>query len=331
MDIQDILDKFNSGNFEAKKYFNDYSTWFNILKRRKLLGEIDPINAPDSFEWQNDFLLWLYETDKPKYYYWTGKLLDDIIISGDTIYWEGPIERLSDLFCDNRRGDITRKTVEEILAGENVFEPYWDTTDNVYRDVIEELTDENLEVFKKRIVKELNGQQLSPETEAMELIAAEQGHDEYWELNSENVTTIVEDEESMNSLLGDELSDIKSDLYSLHSNSYNSAYETEIYDDIWKELDDYFVTEKKEWLNKPHAWKKNVMVESFRIPIRDFAGIVNDYLSENKGYNNGTLEYQGSFMGVLTESVQCLAVYPPDYPNSRLVDKNINDYFGDYF
>ena len=68
MEIEEFLEMFNNNDLDVKKYFNDYATWFSILKRRGLMGEVDPKNAVDSEEWQNEYLLWLYESDKENYY-----------------------------------------------------------------------------------------------------------------------------------------------------------------------------------------------------------------------------------------------------------------------
>lgn len=330
--IQDFLEMFNNNDLDVKKYFGDYETWFNVLKRRGLMSEIDPKNAAGSEDWQNEYLLWLYDNDREKYYKWMNEILGDIVVEGKDVYWQGDRGDLAMLFCDDRRDGPSRDTIESILVGEDVFEPYWDTTDNVYRDVIEELTKENLEIFKERVVKELSGQQLSPDTEEMELVAAEQGHEDYWTIDSENVTRIIDDEESMNSLLKGELADVRLDLYSVHSNSYNSAYESEVYNSIFNKLEEYFDTEKKQWINVPHPYKKETVVEKFKIPIWDFEGIVNDFLHSNKGYgNSGTLDYHGSFIEIIREERDCLRLWFPDYPDSRLVDKNINEIFSDYF
>jgi hypothetical protein len=330
--IEDLLEMFNNNDLDVEKYFNDYETWFNILKKKGLMGEVDPKNASNSENWQNEYLLWLYDNDREKYYKWMNEILADIVVEDKNVYWQGEREDLSGLFCDDRRDGPSRDTIESILGGEDVFEPYWDTTDNVYRDVIEELTKENLEILKARIVKELSGQQLSPETEEMELIASEQGHEGYWTLDAENVTRIIDSEKSMNSLLSDELADIKSDLYSIHSSSYNSAYEAEVYDSIFNKLEEYFNTEQKQWVNTPHPYKKETVVQKFKMPIHDFEGIVNDFLESNKKYgNSGTLEYFGSLIGIINEGMDCLRLWFPDYPDSRLVDKNINEIFSDYF
>lgn len=67
----------------------------------------------------------------------------------------------------------------------------------------------------------------------------------------------------MNYLLDDELGDLKSELYQLHANAYNSAYETEVYDDIFSELNKYFEG-KGEWYSVPHPSKKNTEIQKYK-------------------------------------------------------------------
>lgn len=333
MNWQEIIDDFNQGDQYILKYFGwDIGAFFSALKKRGLLQKID-LDANGSDEWQNEFLLWLYDENKPLYYGEVERILSDIVVEGENhkVYWQGDREDLARLFCDRHRDDISQDTIAQILSGEgDVYEPYWDTTDNVYRDVIEELNKENLERLEQVVIEKLKGQQLSPESEEMELIASEQGHPNYWEITSDNVSRIVDDEQSMNSLLEDELSDLRAELYSIHSNSYNSAYENEVWKSIWKELNDYFEGQG-EWISFPHQYKKDTTVQKFKIPISDFEGIINDFLYENKGYgSSGTLGYHGSFLEVVRESRDCLSARVPDYPDSREVDKNINLDFSDF-
>ena len=328
----DIVEKFNNNDLDVQKYFNDYETFFNVLKKRGLMGEVDPKNASDGSIWQNEYLLWLYENDKENYYKWVPSLLTDVIIENGKAYLEiSDRGDLSNLFCDGHRYDLSRDTIENILSVYGDFyEPYRDTTDNVYRDVIEELTPENDRRLQEYVVNMLKGQQISSETSELELIASEQGHSEYVEVNMENVQRIIDDEETMEELLGDQLSDLKGELYSIHSSAYNSAMESELYDEVWSELETYFEGHG-EWINKPHPYKKDTQIQYFKVPIRDFESMVNDYLFNNKGYgNSGTLEYHGSFIDIMAEDRDCLSVQSPDYPDHRKVDKNINEYFGEY-
>lgn len=331
MNIDDIIEMFNNNDFDVERYFNDYETFFNMLKKRGRMGDIDPKNAADGGDWQNEYLLWLYDNDKENYYKWIQSLLNDVVIENGKAYLElsdrGDLARL---FCKNDRNGLSRDTIEEILNGESNWEPYYDTTDNVYRDVIEELTPENDKTLQEYIVNDLKGEQISPETSELELIASEQGHPEYVEVNMENVKRIIDDEETMKELLNNQLGDLKSELYSIHSSSYNSAYEEELWKSIWNELEEYVIG-PGEWITKPHPYKKNTEIQYNKIPLTNFETDINDYLHNNKGYgNSGTLEYHGSFIAIMAEDRDCLSVHAPDYPDFRKVDKNINMYFKDY-
>ena len=333
MNLEDALEDFNNGEFDKwLQIFGSYDVWFRLLKKRGLLDEIDPHNTSDHEVWQNEYLLWLYESDKESYYKWVVRFLEDVIFENGKPYLEIS-ERgdLSKLFCDGNRYDFSRDTIESILTGEgDVFERYWDTTDNVYRDVIEELTPENNKTLFEHIVTELKGKKIFPETTELELIASEQGHPEYFEINSENVMRIIKDEDSMKELLGDQLSELRGTLYSIHSSAYNSAYEEEVYNDVWGELSNYFEG-TGEWVSQPHPYKKNTEIQYFRVPIRNFESDVNNYLYNNKGYgNSGTLEYHGSYIEIMSEDRDCLSLRISDYPDSRKVDKYINEFFKDY-
>jgi len=329
--LRKYLDAFNNGELDVEGLFGDYDTWFDILKSRNLIGEVD-MEMDGNENWQNQLLLWLYnDGQKEKFNYWMDKFLGDVEFDNGVPYLVvGSRGDLATLFCNDSRYDISRDTIETLLVGEDVFEPYWDTTDDVYRDVIEELNEKNISRLKEYMLKELKGQQLSPETEEMELIAAEQGHNDFWEINEDNVARILDDKESMDSLLGDELSNLKSELYSIHLSAYNSAYESDVWKKVFDELGEYFEGYGT-FITRPHPYKKDTQQEYFKIPISDFYGVITDFLDENKKYGqSGTLDYEGSFINIVSNNRDCLSVRIPDYPDSREVDKNINSYFSDY-
>lgn len=331
MDINDIIEMFNNNDLNVEKYFNDYRTFFKILNKRGLMDEIDPKNGVGSEHWQNEWMLWLYNDNRDKFNHWVKEFFNDIDFKdGQAILSLDDRGELSRVFYDSRRDGPSRKTIEEILSGDNSYEPYWNTTDDVYRDVIEELTPENNKRLYEYIIDVLKGQQISPETDELELIAEEQGHPEYVEVTPENVKRIVDDKESMWQLLHDQLHDLKGELYSVHSSAYNHAYENDVWDEIWSSLQKYFIGDGK-WSTRPHPFKKDTTIETFEIPIKDFEDNVLTYLRDNKDYgNSGTLEYIGSYLGMLEESGDLLNPRFPDYPDSRKVDKNINEYFRDY-
>ena len=331
MDFNDIIEKFNKGDLEVEQYFNDYETFFSILKKRGLMSEIDPRNATDGEQWQNEYLIWLYHNEKDAFNKWVLSLVDDVVYK-DGVYYLDVDDRseLSKLFCDGGRNDMSRDTIERILSGESDWDRYYDTTDNVYRDVIEELNDDNLKRLSKYIVENLEGKGIEPETDILSEIAEEQGNPEQVYITFDNVTKVINSEETMDYLFKDELADLKSELYSIHSNSYNSAYEDEVWKSVMNELGTYFVG-YGEFVSRPHKYKKDTTVQNFIIPIANFESDIVGFLTDGKGYgSSGTLEYWGSYLGMMEDWADCLSVHSPDYPDFREVDKNINEMFRDY-
>ena len=331
MDFNDLVEKFNNGDLDVKQYFNDYETFFNILKKRGLMSEIDPNNATDGEEWQNEYLIWLYHNDKEAFTKWVLSLVNDVVYK-DGVYYLDVDDRseLSKLFCDRGRNDISRDTIESILSGESDWEPYWDTTDNVYRDVVEELNEDNLKRLKEYIVENLEGFWIEPETDILSEIAEEQGNPVQARITYDNVDRVVNSEETMNYLFENELQDLKSELYSVHSNSYNAAYENEVWKSVMSEIGTYFIG-NGEFVMRPHRYKKDTQVQNFVIPIANFESDIVGFLEDGKGYGNtGTLEYWGSYLGMMEDWADCLSVHSPDYPDFREVDKNINEMFRDY-
>jgi hypothetical protein len=331
MDFNDIVEKFNNGDLDVVKYFNDYETFFSVLKKRGLMSEIDPNNATDGEEWQNEYLIWLSHNDKEAFTKWTLSLLNDVVFK-DGVYYLDTDDRsdLAKLFCDRGRNDISRDTIESILSGESDWEPYWDTTNDVYKDVVEELNEDNLKRLKEYIVEALEGLWIEPETDILSEIAEEQNNPSQARITYDNVDRVVNSEETMNYLFENELQDLKSELYSVHSNSYNAAYENEVWQTVMNELGTYFIG-YGEFVMRPHRYKKDTQVQNFIIPIANFESDIVGFLQDGKGYgNSGTLEYWGSYLGMMEDWSDCLSVHSPDYPDFQEVNKNINEYFRDY-
>lgn len=331
MGIDDLIEMFNDGDDSfIKNYFNDVETFFKVLKRRGRLDELDPEGRLIE-DYQNDLLLFYYEEDKEKFWEYVLNFLSDVeIIDGVPYLVIDSQGSLAELFCDDRR-DISRDTIEELLDGE--YDSWgWDwhdLTDNIYRDVIEELTKENLLRLKEYITDTLKDRKVEVGSELLNSIAEEQGQ-EYVKVDQSNIDQIVDDEETMENLLNNELSDLNSELYSVYGNSYVSAYEEELYKSVLGELSDYFNMDKREWVSRPHIYKKDTEVQKFRVPINNFETYLLDFLNANKGYSSGTIEYWGNYTSLLADMLSCLSVRVPDYPDSREVDKNINMYFKDY-
>ena len=329
--LEKILDKFNNGELDAIEYFGGYDQFFNLLKKKGLFSYIDPINGSESQYWQNRFMLWLLENDKEKFNLWVEKLLDDVEFdeSGKPFLILSDRGELSNLFCGSRNS-MDPKTIESILSDDGDFDGgYWDTTDNVYRDVIEELNDDNIKILYSRIVKELKDQDIPTDTDYLESLTEDQDDSDVIRINENNIEGIVDDEETMMFLLNNYLDEIKSDLYSIHSTAYNDAYQSEVYDEIWSKLETFFEG-TGEWITKPHPYKKNVNIQLFKVPIVNFESNIKDFLVDNLKYTD-TLENNGNYIRVLVENGDCLRAWAPDYPDSRKIDQNINLLFSDYF
>ena len=331
MDISELIEMFNEGDTDFIKYVNNIETFFKIVNKRGLIDELDP-DGKLAEHYQNELLLFYYENNKEKFWEYITKYLGDVeLVNGEAYLVVNSQGELSELFCSGNRNDLSRDTVESLLSGEyDSFSYGWDShdlTDDVYRDVIEELTKENILELKDYVLKTLEGQQVDVRSELLNSIAKEQGN-EYVIVDQSNIDQIVDSKETMTELMDNELSDLRGELYSIYGSAYNNAYEEELYEDVWNELSTYFG--KGEWVSRPHVYKKDTEVQKYRAPINNFESNILDFLNQNKGYSSGTIEYWGSYLGILKDGWDCLSVYPSDYPDSRKVDKNINMYFSDY-
>lgn len=325
MDIDEVIELFNNTELDVNKYFNDSETFFKIMDKR---GRIDDLDLEYNYM-ENDYLAYLSETNTEKFREEVAKQISDVKFEEgkEPVLVLRDVTDLAKLFCTNRN-DISQDTIGEVLSGEADWDRYWDTTDDVYRDVIEELNEENLKYLYEYIVKNLGGVQIEPETELLSEIASSQ-NTEYATINMVNVEYVVRDSETMGYLLDNDLSELDSELNSIHSNAYNMAYETAVFREVWGKLDDIFDVEKRKFVYKPHPYKKETQIEVLEMPIRDFYEPIRDYLYNNKGTSQ-TLEYFGNFIDIVEENGECLSVWAPDYPNSSEIDKNINEIFGDY-
>ncbi len=327
--FKDLINMFNEGDDDFLNYIDGFGTFLKMVERRGLINELD-FNMIYETEYENEFLIFLYNHNNDEFWNIVARELDDVFIRDGVpeIILNEPGE-LANIFCDNR--DISTDTISSILNGD--YDSYWsayDLSDDIYRDVVEELTKENLLRLKEYIIDITKNVHVEPHTDLLESIAEKQGHPEYVVIDQSNIDEIVDDSETMTELLENELYELKGELYSVYGIAYQSAYESELYNDIWSELETHFG--RGQWVSKPHPYKENTSVEKFIAKINDVDSIIIDFLKNNIGsYGTyGSLQYYGSLLGLINETRDCLSFYPPDYPDLREVDKNINMYFGDY-
>lgn len=329
-----LVDDFNDNEHDQIiNLFGDIETFFESLKGKDLLHLIDP-EADGNEQWINEWLIYLYNSDhKESFYMYVTNFLDDVVSKNGKFYFESRNrDDLSRLFCDNRRHSSSQDIAERILDEDaDYYEPYDNTTDDVYNDVINELTPQNLQILCDLVLFEMKDVNLETETELLENIAEEQNHPEYVIVDTNNIKQIVGDEETMNFLLDNYLSDMKSNLYSVHHNAYNSSYNDEVWEEVWSELQTYFVGKGEYVAKQSNTKDPRKTTQYFEIEIVNFESNILEYLNNNSRYgNSGTLAYQGNYINVLQEDFNCLNLSLPDYPDSRKVDKYINEYFNDY-
>jgi hypothetical protein len=337
---RELLDEFNEGNWdEVGSYFNDdFSLFLDYLEKNGLEGELDYDSVDD--EWQNIILLRKLE----KYPQETLKFICDNIITdvypmdgGYYLYLRDRTE-LAVLFNNSGR-DTTPRNVAENVLGEDYWEPYWDTTDDVYRDVIDDLNGENLQHLANYIVKHIGNQELpldDYEDALFHQFSEEQGTEGVFKITSENVMKFIKDEEAMKEMFRKDLDELKSELYSIHNNAYNGAYTDEIYNNVWSELSEYF--EPKSWkYNEVERYYDGKKIQQEYIKINDFYSDIYTFLSENedKQYRDQSLGYWGSYTGFVSNMMDngerdWLSFRIPDYPDWTRIKKNINDIFVDY-
>ena len=330
MDFQKIIDDFNDGEFDAELFFGDWNTFFTVLDKRGLISQIDLENT----EVQNSLLIWLHGRDRKRFHEFVIDKLSDVDMDENgTIYLDlDDRSELSNFFCERSRNGISMDSIKEILSGDpDTFFDY-DTTGNVYSDVIEELSPKNMKHLREYVFENLKGQKIETETIELQDIAKEQGHPEYVTVdNPTTAQTIIDDEESMNYLLDTYLEDLNDQLKSIHNSAYSQAYESELYGKIFSELQEY-INGNGEYYSKPHRFKKDTMTQRFRVPVAsNFDEIILDYLISNKNQGSrGLLEYWGDYIPMVQDEQDCLTAHYPDYPDFSEVKNNINEIFTDY-
>jgi hypothetical protein len=320
--IDDIVERFNDGDYSVLEYFSgDYQTFFKFLERRKKLIEIDPKGSLAD-EYQNELLIYFHNTNIDVFHHWCNELLGDIEFVDGKAYVVTDPEYFADLFCDDR--DVSKDTIAKILSGNLEFDWYNSYEIDIYDNVIDDLSPENLNKLKQIFLRELNGKEISTDEGEMTL-------------SPENIDEVFNNKDLLKEILNDELSNVKSELSSLYFSSEQNALSDEYYEEVWNELDDFFYTNDRKWvtIKRGYSWdkdgsKKDRFVEMIRLPIRDFDRFVTDYLETNKRYSNSSLEYHGNYVDVLKDGGDCLRVRFPDYADSRKVRDNINDMFSDY-
>jgi len=323
----------------ASEFKNDPEL-FDYLGENGFLEDIDYHNLDDHLK--NYYLLWMMNKDtNSTLEFICSDILTDVEPRSDG-YWLRlrHREELADYFrSSSRRSDYDLQEIAKQVLVDGGLDYGWysDTTDDVYRDVIEELNEKNIQILANYILENIGNRDLSTDdydSDFFEELAQIQARDGVFQITKDNVMSLIKDEDAMNELMnGKDLYDLKGELYSIHSNAYNGSYENMIYNQVMNGLDEYFSSPIDEVAKQVGEKTRYTPY----IKIRDFYSNVLAFIENNLGlgYNDSILEYFGSYTGMMNQLFQ-EDVYEPidfrvdDYPDHREVDKAINDYFGDY-
>ena len=339
------------------KYVNDFITgdidhlidmfdsMENILRffhKKDLLEYIDPFDS-DVEDYQLEILNYLLNVvnDKKTLDYCVAQL-SDVIPTDDGYYIRvRDREDFADLFYGGGR-DTSAKDVAKAVLGEDddIFDRWGNTTDDIYRDVIEELNPENIELLKKHILDKLTNWKIEVDDETPDLFHNYADDEGIFYLTPENVGDVIGDEESFMYLIdNDYLDDLSGELYGIHSNAYNSAYETEVYNNVFDELGTFFDTKTSKWESIPSSYNPEKLIEHYVLKFNpnELVNSIRKYVGErnNWGYYDYNIDSVGTWVNMMSTLMEngdesYLDFRIPDYPDSRLVDKYINEFFPDY-
>jgi hypothetical protein len=319
--------------------FGSMENILTFFKKRKVLHLIDPFDDNLS-DYQLEILNYLLNVLNDR------EILKDCIAqlndieSKDDGYYLVITDKedLAELF-DNSGRNITARDYVKAIFGEDNWDHYSNTTDDVYRDVIEELNPENIERLKQHMLDVLTNWKIEVDEDSPDLFNnySEEG---IFYLTPENVGDVIGDEESFMYLLdNDYLPDVTGDLYSIHSNAYNNAYETEIYNDAMSELETFFDVKSGKWVSKPTSYNPEKLIETYTIKFNpgEVVNSIKKFVADrnNWGYYANNLDYVTNWLNMMNTFMDngdepWLDFRMPDYPNSGLVDKYINEIFPDY-
>ena len=140
-------------------------------------------------------------------------------------------------------------------------------------------------------------------------------------------------------LNNDYLDDLSGELYGIHSNAYNNAYESEVYDYVMIELETFFDMKSAKWESIPSRYNSEKLIEYYSIKFKpnEVVNFIKKYVADTNlwGYYQHNIGNLGSWLYMMSELMEngdepYLDFRIPDYADSSLIDRYINEMFGDY-
>lgn len=345
-----LINLLNSDNTESilifiERYLNDDTNEFF-----KLLDKVGIMNDENFYENLTEimpmsYLSYKYKTNPEQTVkYIVENFFTDIKeVNGRYILELGNREDLSIFFKDDGGRETGSKDIAKLILQEDWWEPFYDVSQDIYDEVIEVLTPENLKLLAEKINNELSGSEVDPDTSLLEDIAEDQGHPDYVELSVDLLlNTIFEDKESTKYIIEREAVDTSSQLYSLYPNAYNTAYVDEKWEQVSNEIKSLLsIDNMGEWQTKTVKGYdgKERKINNYFIDVTNF---IDELISETldskyvDDYRN-EFDYHGNFESFVEHAIYeeiieggRISIPYYDYPDHDRVEKYVNDLFPDY-
>lgn len=304
-------------DFVEKVFNDDYISFYDFLEK-KIDVSMDYVTEFFMEEIPQAYLKILYNKNPQSTIdYVVDEFLTDVKKEGDKYYMIMSRDDLSEFFDDRGRDGTARGVSKRVLSDEPTD---WYNNDSVdVSTVVEELDEGNFDNLLHKFFVEHEGKEYDGEI-----------------ITQEFMKNTTENELSdMISKLDDELS---SNLINLYSIAENYAYEEEIYNLVNRELKDFFGTEKwGDYITSQIRKVDGTVVnkETFRVDVTNLLKrIVPEYIDMHVTEPDNQFEYQGDLENVIkdwfNETEDYLDFRVPEYPDYRLLEKQINDLYSDY-
>ena len=353
MALQNFIDRFNNNELEfltvfvgdnAEEEWDTVKRFLKLVEKRGMIELIRPGKKEFFYDYnQNSFNKFLFENPITRNYFieYSAKgLWKNISYENGRIFLlVKHIEELASFFCTGDETNIGSTSYDLAYSAlmEDYYEPYSETSDDIYRDVIQILTKENFINLCSLISQKfgvLNLYEYSDNIYGTIIpdLATSQGDERILRFNVESVAEMLDDSTTFNFLIKEVFTDdFESSLWNLHSNAYNGVLTDEIYRSVMKELESFGVG-KGVWTSDVD--KKNI----YKIDITEnFKGVIGEFLESHIGYTSNLEDFNNYFHVVEEKNdysdgyrYPCLRLKVSEYPDHRKVDKYINEAFFDY-
>jgi hypothetical protein len=330
------VNKFNNGEWdEFSNIFNgEVKPFLTLLNRRGMLDMIDLKSIWNEDEYiLNEVMLDLLELNNEEYFNkFVQEFISDVEIRSDGYYLRlSDVTELAEFFKGDpySRNYDPRKVVENVL-GEDWWEPFSDTIHNVYDDIINVLSDKNLQELATRVLELVGNQELSLDDYSSELFEDMSDDNGNFIITESNIQDVIGDKDSMEQLFGGELNDLSNELHWLGDSAYNQDYNDMIYRQVWDSLSTLFEGTLL-WEERKRDGNKNIHIPY--VKIKNLYQDIKEFLYSFKGYTDTLYDYsnytdlKGHYMDDKDEWLDLGRL--DDYPDHRKVDEYINDGFTD--